>query len=130
MKNALLILNVVLLVALGVLFYLHFSSKKDPSTKVGSSHTNGAVASKDCRIAYFEMDSIENSFAMVKEIRDELSKEDNRINKELTRMQKALNDKMIQYQSQAQTMSSIESAKANREFLQMRQSFAEQQQKI
>lgn len=134
MKNASLVLNVVLLIAVAVLFYLHFSSPKTADTpKVASSQTrtnSGAVPTNDFRIAYFEMDSLNNSFAMVKDVKAELSREEEKVNNELARLQKTYNDKFTQYQSQAQTMSSQESENANRDIVQMQQKFATAKQQM
>jgi outer membrane protein len=127
MKNASLVLNVVLLVAVAVLFYLHFSSNKKPveSTKIAStSKTQGVTPAGDFRIAYFEMDSLNNSFALVKEVKSEISREEEKMNNDLARLQKSYNDKVTQYQSQAQTMSSQDSENANRDIVQMQQRFA------
>lgn len=131
MKNASLLLNVVLLVAVAVLFYLHFSSaKKTEAAKTASAKTTSTAPAGDCRIAYFEMDSINNSFAMVKDVRAELSKEETAMSNSLARLQKTYNDKFTQYQSQAQTMSSVESEKANRDIVQMQQRFATEKQQL
>lgn len=120
MKNALLIFNIVLAVAVTVLFYLHFSSEKKPeATKVVSTQGTASVPAGDFRIAYFEMDSINNSFAMVKDVKAELSKEEERINRELTGLQKTYNERITQYQGQSQSMSQVESEKANRDILQL-----------
>lgn len=120
MKNALLILNLVLLAAVGVLFYLHFSSgKKGPDPKIISSASNHSMPSGDCRIAYFEMDSINNSFVLIKNVKDELSKEEEKINSTLTNLQKTYNDRITHYQGQQQSMSAVESEKANRDILQL-----------
>ncbi|HZH63804.1 MAG TPA: OmpH family outer membrane protein [Flavisolibacter sp.] len=120
MKNASLILNIVLLVAVGVLFYLHFSSgKKQEAAKIVPSAGTASVPAGDFRIAYFEMDSINASFSMVKDVKTELGKEEERINNELTRLQKTYNDRITQYQGQSQSMSQVESEKANRDILQL-----------
>jgi outer membrane protein len=120
MKHASLIFNLVLLVAVGVLFYLHFSSgKKGGETRVASSAPKGSAATGDCRIAYFDMDSINNSFVLIKDVKSQLSREEEKINSELTRLQKAYNDRITHYQGQSQTMSQVEGEKANREILQL-----------
>ena len=118
MKNVSLILNVVLLVAVAVLFYLHFSGKKINQTKVASSQQT-VEPNASFRIAYFEMDSVNNSFVLIKDVKSELSKEEEKINSELTRLQKTYNDKITHYQGQSQTMSQVESEKANRDILQL-----------
>ena len=120
MKNASLVLNLVLLVAVGVLYYLHFSSaKKSVDTKVASTSNSGAVNRGDCRIAYFDMDSINNSFVLIKSVKNELSKEEEKINSTLTNLQKTYNDRITHYQGQQQSMSAVESEKANRDILQL-----------
>jgi uncharacterized protein YukE len=62
---------------------------------------------------------INNSFALIKDVKSELSKEEEKINSELTRLQKTYNDKITHYQGQSQTMSQVESEKANRDILQL-----------
>jgi len=121
MKNASLILNLVLLVAVGVLFYLHFAGNKNTGTRVASSTKtdNNSTPGGDCRIAYFDMDSVNNSFVLIKDVKEELGKQEEKINSELTRLQKAYNDRITHYQGQAQSMSQVESEKANREILQL-----------
>ena len=131
MRNASLVLNIVLLLAVVVLFYLHFASgKKADGTKPQSANAAGS-AKGEGRIAYFEMDSINNSFAMVKDVRTELSREEEKINNDLAGMQKRYNDKFTQFQSQVKAgMSAEESDKINREVVQMQQSFASAKQEM
>ncbi|HEU4902213.1 MAG TPA: OmpH family outer membrane protein [Flavisolibacter sp.] len=119
MKNALLALNLVLLVAVGILFYLHFTGKKGTETRVASSNQKNTTTHGDCRIAYFDMDSINNSFVLIKDVKAELSKEEEKINSTLTNLQKSYNDRITHYQGQSQTMSQVESEKANRDILQL-----------
>lgn len=121
MKNVSLILNVILLLAVAILFYLHFSGKNTTGpTKIASQKQ--AVAngeSNDFKIAYFEMDSVNNNFVLIKDVKSELSKEEEKINTELTRLQKSYNDRITHYQGQANSMSQVESEKANRDILQL-----------
>ena len=119
MKNALLVFNLLLLVAVGVLFYLHFSGKKRTETRIASSNQNTTSSHGDCRIAYFDMDSINNSFVLIKNVKAELSKEEEKINSTLTNLQKSYNDRITHYQGQQETMSQVESEKANRDILQL-----------
>lgn len=131
MKNASSILNVVLLIAVAVLFYLHFFlAKKSEPVKIASGVTS-SVPTGDFRIAYFEMDSINNSYAKVKDVKKELSKEEERINNELTSLQKTYNDRIIQYQSQPKNnMTSVESEKANRDILQLQDRIRSKKQEL
>jgi outer membrane protein len=128
MKNALVALNVVLVLAVAVLFYLHFSGKE--KTTVASKSSTNASRQGDCSIAYFEMDSVTNSFSMVKDVKSELAKEEDQINRELSKLQKLYADRLGQYQQQAQTMSQIESERANRDMLQLQERIRGQQQEM
>lgn len=65
------ILNIVLLIAVAVLFYLHFSSRSTGNATVSTTGTK-AVPAGNFKIAYFEVDSIQNHFAYYKEIVSEL----------------------------------------------------------
>jgi outer membrane protein len=70
-KNVLVGFNIVLLILVGILFYLHFSSTpkktETPAVKVGSTNTN--TVSAPFKIAYFEMDSIENNYEYLKDVK-------------------------------------------------------------
>jgi outer membrane protein len=79
MKNGLLIWNVVLTVLAGYLLIAHLSKKGD------AIHKNEAAAaslgsSSQFRIAYFEMDSVENNFKLVKDVKAEIDKKEEEYN--------------------------------------------------
>src|SRR4051812_44984136 len=118
MKSGLLVFNIVLLALIGVLFYLHFSSK-DKATPALVQANKTDSSSQPFRIAYFELDSINSSFSMVKDVKSELSREEDKMTNEMSNLQKNYNDKIAQYQSQAQQMSQVQSEQANRDVLQM-----------
>jgi outer membrane protein len=131
MKNGLLIFNVILLILVGVLFYLHFSSNGNKEKRVVSQSTlKTDPAGNDFRIAYFELDSITNSFSMVKDIKNDLNREEEKMNGEMNQWQKRYNDKLQQYQSQAQQMNQVQSENANRDMLQMQETIRNKKQEL
>src|ERR1051326_3548239 len=91
MKNGLVALNVILLIAVGVLFYLYFASKKTNSSANSRTERQGSGGSmtspQACQIAYFEMDSIAANFEKAKEMKTELEKKEDKINEEMGRLQ-------------------------------------------
>lgn len=117
------------MIAVGVLFYLHFSSKKGAEVKTVSA-TPTANSEEKCRIAYFEMDSIENSFTVVKDVKNELGREEDKINNEMASLEKKYRDKINQYQSQAATMTQVQSEMANRDVLQMQETIKGKKQEL
>ncbi len=124
MKSGILIFNGILLVLIGILFYLHFSSTPGGKTQtagVKGSSEGSANASEEFKIAYFEMDSLEASFSMVKDVKDELSRKEDAVTSELRRMEKNYQDKLGRYQAQAATMTQVQSESATKDMMQMQQ---------
>jgi outer membrane protein len=129
MKNGILILNVVLVILVGILFYLHFSSKNTTATKTTQKAADIESQTKSS-IAYFEMDSLESSFAMVKDVKNELSRKEEAINNELSRMEKAFRNKGAQYQAQGANMTQVQSEMAQRDMMQMQQNMQSRKQAL
>lgn len=121
MNRGLLLFNIVLLLLVGVLFYLHFAPAKKTAQPVAATKGGAAAAPKEFKIAYFEMDSLEASFAMVKDVKGELARKEEAINSELARLDKSYRDKASQYQGQAATMSQVQSEMATRDMMQLQQ---------
>jgi outer membrane protein len=89
-KNAGTIFNVVLLAAVGVLYFLHFSGKKNTDTntyterRVLDTSTNGNTF----RIAYFDIDSITNNYLYCIDVKDNLEKMREDVEKRINEKQK------------------------------------------
>jgi len=66
-KNFAIVLNIVLILAVAVLFYLHFTADKSDTSSMVSYKS---VPSGNFRIAYFEGDSIQSQFEYFKEIQN------------------------------------------------------------
>ncbi len=131
MKNGMLVLNIFLLVAVGILFYLHFSSKDNYSPKSGvAPKSNTSSDPADFKIAYFEMDSLEASFAMVKDVKSELGKREEAVNGELSGLEKKYQNKIAQYQQQGATMNQVQSEAAQKDVMQMEQSIRNRKQAL
>ncbi len=103
-KNLLVGFNFLLLILVGVLFYLHFSNSPAKSVAVT---TNKPVATEpgSFNIAYFEMDSIENNYEYLKDVRTELKAKEQQLTNQLNTMKRSYLDKVNKFQQQAQTMS-------------------------
>jgi outer membrane protein len=123
MKNGLVVLNIILLIAVAILFYLQLSSKrqsatvKDPEQK---SHVID-VSPNGCKIAYFEMDSVESGFAMAKEMQKELDKREDRINGEMGKLQNEYQEKFGKLQQHGSSMTNDQVNAAKTELLQLEQ---------
>ena len=101
-RNFLLAFNIVLLILVGVLFYLHFSSnKKTTSESVAVPNT---AAAGTFRIAYFDMDSIERNYNYLKNVKNELKVKENELTKQLNTLKNRYLSKVNKFQQEAQTM--------------------------
>lgn len=114
MKNGALIFNVVLLVLVGVLFYLHFSSKQPSAPKVQSvqnkqqATTNG---DSEFRIGYFEWDSISKSFELFKAFQNEINQREENNERKKMGLRQQYENKVNSYKSRTD-MSQTESMNA------------------
>lgn len=101
MKNALLIWNVLLTLLTG---YLLFQQIGGSGKKQTASQNSTNAEAQNFRIAYFEMDSIENNFDKVKDVKKEIADKDAYYNTELAKLEARLNRKKQSYQQQSSTM--------------------------
>ena len=120
MKNFTPVLNIVLVVAIAVLFYLHFASPKREVVPAGTSKT---VPSGSFRIAYFEVDSIQNQFEYFQEVRTELETKAQANSKVLGDLKNTFANKYQEFQKIAQSLSQTELASKQQELMQMEKAF-------
>ena len=120
MKNFTLGLNIVLALAVAILFYLHFSSASSGNVVSGSTK---AVPSGSFRIAYFETDSIQNQFEYFKEIAGELESKSQSNAKILGDMKSTFSNKYQELQKVGSALSQSELANKQQELMQMEKAF-------
>ncbi len=125
MKNFTLGLNIVLAIAVAVLFYLHFSSPKKPAVVVDKQPQTSNSAFK---IAYFEMDSIENHYEYLKDVRKALRELEQQKSNELNALRNEYKAKLQGYQSQGKSMTQEQMVKANEDLQQLDMKLKNQEQ--
>ncbi len=91
MKNLSLILNGILLIAVGILYFLHFSGKKSES---GSSVT----APSDLKIAYIKSDSVLKRYDYFKEMKTILEAKSKKLDQDLQNRGQSLQNEIASYQ--------------------------------
>lgn len=131
MKNAALILNAVLLVAVAVLFYLHFSSKtpvKGISNAAGNNAANAASPDRTFKIGYFEWDSVTNHFALFKQMQDELNQKEEVNTREKMRLRQSYQTKINSYTQRE--LSQTESEAATQEIKSMEVDISNRMQRL
>lgn len=110
MKNLSLILNSVLLVAVAVLFYLHFSSSKPGSSDLPS------VSAGDLTIAYISSDSVLKHYAFMEDTKTVLEAKAKKLDTDLNNRANTLRGEIAAYQRNVSNMT-IGQAKALEEDL-------------
>ncbi|RXK80540.1 OmpH family outer membrane protein [Filimonas effusa] len=119
MKNFSIVLNLVLLVAVGVLFYFQF---KSPKTAGQVQRVVSDTASPGSfKIVYFEMDSLDVKYEYLKEVREVLRRKEAQMGNEMKQMEIRLTNKYKEYQQRAASMSQAEQMALQQELSQMQQ---------
>ena len=109
MKNGLLIWNVVLSLVAGLLLFLQFSHKKN-STGTGKIPAKDTTTSNQFRIAYFEMDSLEANFNVVKDVKAEINAKETEYSNSLNRLDQTYKNKFNEYAEKNMTQEETEAA--------------------
>lgn len=117
-KNLLVFLNLVLLVLVGVLFYLHFTTKSTCNTIKASNTKSSANAGNGFKIAYFEMDSIENSYEYLKDVKTELKGKEDEMTKQLNGLKNQYMNKVNKFQQEAQSFTQEKQGQMQQELMQ------------
>ncbi len=91
MKNLSLILNGVLLVAVGILYFLYFSGKK-------SGTVSSVSAPSDLKIAYIKSDSVLKYYDYFKEIKTILEAKSKKLDQDLQNRGQSLQNEISSYQ--------------------------------
>src|SRR5207344_111689 len=126
MKNLSLILNAVLLVAVGVLFYLHFSASRPVSNE--TSVTPGTLS-----IAYINSDSVLKNYEYFKVTRDALEAKAKKLDQDLRNRAQSFQSEYEAFQRNADNMTQgqirtlQESLQAKQQNLQMFQQSVNQE---
>ncbi len=123
MKNLSLILNAVLLVAVGTLFYLHFAGSK-------SSKGSSAGLPKDMKIAFIYSDSVLQNYDYFKVNRDKLEAKGKKLDQDLQTRAQSLQNEFEQYQRSASTLTMGQARAVEEDLTKKRQNLEMYQQSL
>lgn len=121
MKQLSIALNILLLVLVAILFYLHFDSRKKPVVPVQTNSTVTPIAGS--RIAYFEMDSLQANYNYFKDALNQLKQKEQVMNNELVGLERSYQKKINEWQQKGASMSQAEADAAQKENAQMQQNY-------
>lgn len=124
MKNIATVLSILALVLIGVLFYLHFSSNPNSGSNASKAINHDST---NFRIAYFDIDSLQEHYEYFKDISAEIKTKENAITSELSNMQTSYQKKIREWQQRGPNMTQSEGEAAQREYAQMQQRYEQRQ---
>ncbi len=127
-RNFLLAFNIVLLILVGILFYLHFSSKKTPETATAAVADTAPPGT--FRIAYFDMDSIERNYDYLRNVKNELKAKEGELNGQLNTLKNKYMSKVTKFQQEAQTMTQERQSSMQKDLLQEQKVIQNKEQAI
>ena len=129
MKNALLIINVILILLVGYLYYLHFNTSK-PSTVQASKTSVVENTSGKSMVAYIDLDSLQSNYGYYKKLKADFERKQSAANDEITSMQKKYQSRAMQLQEKASTMTPQQQEVAMNEINKMQQDLQNRKQNI
>ncbi|WP_336515634.1 OmpH family outer membrane protein [Pollutibacter soli] len=119
MKQILLPLNIVLIIAVAILYFLHFGKSKTavPSAStVTTKDSAGNVVVKPLKIAYVDLDSIQENYVYYKEKMDEFEKKKDRADRELNGAFQKIENERISFVQRGNAITQIEAENFQREY--------------
>ena len=132
MKQLSLILSIIAVGLSGVLLYLHVKENNPVKSVVAVpvSSENNSTAASNFRIAYFELDSLQNNYQYFKDALNVLKAKEESNSNDLAALDKSYKKKIAEWQQKGNNMSQAEAEAANREYQQMQQNFQNKKQEL
>lgn len=133
MKNGLLIWNILLTLIVGYLLIVQFSGKK--TVKVAServSASDSTMSGKGFTIAFFEMDSVDANFKLVRDLKAELARKEDAIKNELETLGRNFQQRRNYFQTKLEggTMTQTEIDEARMELQNMDAQYTNRKEKL
>lgn len=122
MKQLSLVLSVVAILLSGFLIVKQFpgKTKSDSPAVVTENSTN---TKQDFKIAYFDIDSLQNKYQFFKDALGELKVKEEAMNNELSALERSYQKKISEWQKKGAQMSQSEADAVQREYGQMQQNY-------
>lgn len=129
MKNLSVVLNVVLLIAVGVLYFLHFSKSETVSVD-GSDGAVRTVSGSSLPIAYVNSDSLLSKYEYFKDKAEELEAKRAKLEAEFNNRAQGLQGEITTLQRTAQNMTMAQAKAAEENLMKKQQNLMQYQQSL
>ena len=129
MKNALLVINIILICLVGYLYYLQFGNKSKVKEVTPSAVSSSGNLEK-AKVAYIDMDSLQSNYTYYKQLKADFEKRQAAANDEIAGIQKKYQNRAMQLQQKAAGMNQQEQETAMQEINKMQQELQNRKQTI
>src|SRR6201990_1094571 len=126
MNKVLLILNIVLLLAIGYLYYAFFHHE-DAQVVTKSQQS---VPKAPFKIAYFDLDTLEKYYTFAKETRDYLKSKNDAMEAKLNNIRQQYTAKVNDYNKRGATLSQTEQSQMQEDLARLDNYYSQQQQSL
>lgn len=128
MNKIALVISILALALGGVSLYL--ATKEDKPKAVKESASRSDSGSRQFKMAYFEMDSLENNYEYVKEIREMLKQKEESNRRELQSLETKFRQEMAGWNQKGAAISQAESDAMNRRYQDMSNIYASKEKEL
>ncbi len=131
MKNFLLPLNIILALAVAVLFYLHFNQKTATvDTRAGKGTTDSAAMQRELKIAYVDLDSIQENYNYYKEKMDDFERKKESADRDLNNAFQKIENERIAFVQKGNAITQVEAENFQREYTRKMQNLENQKKSL
>lgn len=127
MKRFLIIFNVVLLVAVGVLYFLYFTYVREDLHQRKAAE---AQVANSFKVAYFDFDTLETYYELSKKVRADLIRVDSINQSILSGLQKKFGDKVNEIRSLGSAVSQTQQSAYQQQLDELRNEYQQKQQEL
>jgi len=127
MNKISIILNVLLIAAIGYLYYLHYEYIDEDTHK--QAHANAAVLNS-FKIAYFDMDSLQDNYEFYKQVRDELTKKDQANAERLNKIKTQYYNKAKELQDKGSSLTAQQQSDYQQTLMNLQQTYTQTEQDL
>jgi outer membrane protein len=127
MKYISTILSVVALGLIGVIYFTQSREVVKLKKQVEGMKTTGK---SNFKIAYFDIDTLQAHYEYMKEVKDQATDKDNRMQQELASLDRKNQQQIEEWRQKSSTMTQAEGEEAQRKYQEMQQEFAARKQEL
>jgi outer membrane protein len=130
MKNYLLPLNILLALAVAVLFFLHFNQKPASVEVKSAKGTSDSSIQQDLKIAYVDLDSIQENYNYYKEKMDEFERKKETADRDLNSAFQKIENERIAFVQKGNAITQVEAENFQRDYTRKMQNLENQKKSL